>query len=179
MSVTDVGMTGRDDGQQNDLRMRAALSHSMSSVAGQYVSRPKRAEAAEVVLMDMRLVVVVVVVVAGGLILSAHPNTLSRAAGRRRATVVPMTGWLLRLARARSPHEGSRAETRCMVQTVVVVVLVVVVDGVGVGELGGWPGRAGVWVGWLVVMMMVQLISNSFVGFQNGRFWVIVLQVCW
>lgn len=83
--------------RQKDRRMRAALSHSLSSVVGQYASLPIR----ETVLIRLLLVVLLLL---GEGILSAHPKTLSRLD-------LPE----LALFRLRS-HDGSKAETRCMLQ---------------------------------------------------------------
>lgn len=87
--------------------MRAALSHSLSRVVGQYVSLPKRTAPVAVAAAAGELLRF-----AGVLLLSAHPNTFSKDAsdglGLCLRSVVLLLGFDL-------SHDGSRAETRCMV----------------------------------------------------------------
>jgi hypothetical protein len=91
---------------QNDFRIRAALSHSLSSGAGQYASLPKRTAPA---VVDGGLLLRFAGVL---LLLSAHEKTLSKAASEG-LDLWPDLALLLLLGFDLS-HEGSRAETRCM-----------------------------------------------------------------
>lgn len=85
--------------------MRAALSHSLSRGAGQYASLPKRTAPA---VVDGGLLLRFAGVL---LLLSAHEKTLSRAASEGLDLWPDLALLLLGFDLS---HEGSRAETRCM-----------------------------------------------------------------
>lgn len=101
---------------QNDFRMRAAFSHSLSRAVGQYASLDELDGSGAV------LAVVVVVELSRFpdklVLLPTHPNTLSNDTSDGfcfGAPVVVVSPVLVVAALELLSHDGSSAETRCMV----------------------------------------------------------------